>query len=109
VRVELQSKVPGEEMESRTVALDVDGHTGPLGAPAYERLLGDVIEGDARLFARQDTVEESWRVVEPLLEGAPPVVPYEPGTWGPDAASQLLPDDDDWMPCAEGLPAPRHA
>ncbi len=106
VRVELQSKVPGEEMVSRTVPLDVDGHQGPLGAPAYERLLGDVIEGDARLFARQDTVEESWRVVQPLLDDPPPVVPYEPGTWGPPAASELLPGDSDWMPCGDGAMVP---
>ena len=108
VRVELQAKVPGDQMVSRTVALDVDGHTGPVGAPAYERLLGDVIEGDARLFARQDTVEESWRVVQPLIDSAPPVVRYEPGTWGPAAASELLPDDDDWMPCADDTRVPPH-
>ena len=108
VRVELQAKVPGDQMVSRTVALDVDGHTGPVGAPAYERLLGDVIEGDARLFARQDTVEESWRVVQPLIDNAPPVVQYEPGTWGPAAASELLPDDDDWMPCADDTRVPPH-
>lgn len=101
VRVELQAKVPGEQMASRTVALDVDGHTGPLGAPAYERLLGDVIEGDARLFARQDTVEESWRVVQPLIDHPQPVIPYERGTWGPAQASELLAEDADWMPCAQ--------
>ena len=100
VRIEVQAKVPGEQMVSRTVALDVDGHTGPLGAPAYERLLGDVIEGDARLFARQDTVEEAWRVVQPLLDHPRPVVPYAPGTWGPEDAAELLPGEHDWMPCA---------
>ena len=101
LRIEMQAKVPGEEMESRTVDLDVDKHHGLVGAPAYERLLGDVIEGDSRLFARQDTVEEAWRVVQPLLSDPPPVVPYERGTWGPSVASDLLADDADWMPCAE--------
>jgi glucose-6-phosphate 1-dehydrogenase len=101
LRIEMQAKVPGEQMESRTVDLDVDKRHTIGGAPAYVRLLGDVIEGDSRLFARQDTVEEAWRVVEPLLTDPPAVVRYEPGTWGPPAACDLVPDDDDWMPCAE--------
>jgi glucose-6-phosphate 1-dehydrogenase len=86
-------------MVSRTVDLDVDGRLQPTGAPAYQRLLGDVIEGDARLFARQDTVEEAWRVVQPILDRPEPVQRYERGTWGPPTASSLVPGDDDWMPC----------
>jgi glucose-6-phosphate 1-dehydrogenase len=101
LRIEMQAKVPGEQMASRTVDLDVDERHAIDGPPAYQRLLGDVIEGDSRLFARQDTVEEAWRVVEPLLTDPPPCVRYEPGTWGPRAASDLIPDDDDWMPCSE--------
>ena len=104
LRIEMQAKVPGEEMQSRTVDLDVDKRHGLVGAPAYERLLGDVIEGDSRLFARQDTVEEAWRVVQPLLSDPPPVLRYERGTWGPPKASDLLADDADWMPCAEPGP-----
>ena len=50
---------------------------------AYERVLGDAIAGDASLFARQDFVEEAWRIVQPVLEAPPPVQQYEPGTWGP--------------------------
>jgi len=107
LRIEMQAKVPGEEMASRTVDLDVDGRTVLGGAPAYERLLGDVIEGDSRLFARQDTVEEAWRVVQPLLGDPPPVTRYAPGSWGPPEAGNLLPDDKDWMPCAAPTPAPR--
>ena len=109
LRIEMQAKVPGEQMASRTVDLDVDERHAIGGAPAYERLLGDVIEGDSRLFARQDTVEEAWRVVEPLLTDPPATVRYEPGTWGPPAASDLIPDDDDWMPCCaepEGVTHP---
>ncbi len=100
LRVEVQAKVPGEQMASRTVDLDVDSRHALGGAPAYERLLGDVIEGDSRLFARQDTVEEAWRVVQPLLVDPPAIIGYSPGSWGPPAASDLVPDDDDWMPCA---------
>lgn len=100
LRIEMQAKVPGEQMASRTVDLDVDARHAIDGPPAYERLLGDVIEGDSRLFARQDTVEEAWRVVQPLFVDPPAVQLYEPGTWGPAAAGDLVPDDEDWMPCA---------
>ena len=106
VRLEVQAKVPGEQMESRTITLDVDGRSGPQGPAAYERLLGDVIEGDARLFARQDTVEQAWRVVQPLLDHPQPVQPYAPGSWGPAAAAELVPGDTDWIPC--GVVPPDH-
>jgi glucose-6-phosphate 1-dehydrogenase len=99
VRLELQAKVPGEEMVSRTVHLDVGDGRRSTGDAAYERLLADVIDGDARLFSRQDTVEQAWRVVQPLLDDPPPVEPYDRGSWGPPGAAALVPDDD-WMPCA---------
>jgi hypothetical protein len=50
---------------------------------AYERVLGDALEGDATLFARQDYVEEAWRIVDPMLKAGTQVYEYEPGTWGP--------------------------
>ena len=50
---------------------------------AYERVLGDAMTGDATLFAREDYVEEAWRIVDPLLKKATPVYAYEPETWGP--------------------------
>ena len=50
---------------------------------AYERVLGDAMEGDATLFAREDYVEEAWRIVDPVLKASTPVYEYEPGTWGP--------------------------
>jgi glucose-6-phosphate 1-dehydrogenase len=56
---------------------------------AYERLLGDAIEGDPLLFARQDSVERAWEIVEPLLGSATPLHPYWPGTWGPAEAERL--------------------
>ncbi len=67
----LFEKVPGEDPEP------------------YERLLGDAIAGRHALFTRQDTVEETWRIVQPLLEEPGPVHPYAPGTWGPDEAKDL--------------------
>jgi glucose-6-phosphate 1-dehydrogenase len=67
----LFEKVPGEDPEP------------------YERLLGDAIAGRHSLFTRQDTVEETWRIVEPLLDDPGTVHPYAPGTWGPVEANDL--------------------
>ena len=53
---------------------------------AYERLLGDAMDGDAMLFAREDAVEAAWQIVEPILKTPTPVYAYEPGTWGPPEA-----------------------
>src|SRR5947209_4715263 len=50
---------------------------------AYERVLGDALDGDPTLFAREDYVEEAWRIVDPVLKAATPVHEYEPNTWGP--------------------------
>ena len=58
---------------------------------AYERVLGDAMEGDATLFAREDYVEEAWRIVDPVLKQDTPVHPYEPGTWGPAEVSAVTP------------------
>ena len=98
VRLELQAKIPGEEMASTTVHLDLDSREQSSDT-AYERLLGDVIDGDARLFARADTVEQSWRIIQPVLDHPEPVQRYEMGSWGPEASSDLLPGATDWVPC----------
>ena len=55
---------------------------------AYERLLGDAMRGDPTLFAREDSVEEAWRIVDPVLKAGTPVYEYEPGTWGPKEVDQ---------------------
>ena len=62
----------------------------------YERLLRDALRGDAELFPNVDAIEETWRIVQPLLDDPPPVEPYEPGTWGPEAASHLLTGHGGW-------------
>ncbi len=59
-------------------------HPQPGEMEAYERVLTDAMAGDATLFARQDYVEEAWRIVDPMLKAATPVYPYAPHTWGPD-------------------------
>ena len=67
-------------------------HAGANERDAYERVLGDALVGDRMLFAREDYVEEAWRVVGPVLGTATtPVYPYEPGTWGPAQAAAITP------------------
>ena len=58
---------------------------------AYERVLSAALDGDASLFARQDYVEEAWRIVDPYLQAASPVYPYEPNTWGPPEGAAVTP------------------
>jgi glucose-6-phosphate 1-dehydrogenase len=63
---------------------------------AYERVLTDAMEGDSTLFARQDYVEEAWRIVDPYLQSDSPVFDYEPKTWGPLEAERLVNDSGGW-------------
>lgn len=58
---------------------------------AYERVLGDAMAGDSTLFAREDYVEEAWRIVDPALKAGTPVFDYEPGTWGPKEIERVTP------------------
>jgi glucose-6-phosphate 1-dehydrogenase len=58
---------------------------------AYERVLGDAMAGDATLFAREDFVEEAWRIVDPIIKARLPAYEYEPKSWGPELASELGP------------------
>lgn len=67
-----------------------------LDAPPYQQLLGDAMHGNGELFARQDAVEAQWRVVEPVLGDSARLYIYEPGTWGPREANQLI-DDGAWI------------
>ena len=91
----LFEKVPGEDPEP------------------YERLLGDALEGRSQLFTRQDAVEETWRIVEPLLEEPGPVHAYEPGTWGPQEARNLTRGlcqwYEPWLPLPGGSAANRES
>jgi glucose-6-phosphate 1-dehydrogenase len=62
----------------------------------YDRLIGAALDGDRWLFARQDTVEAAWRVVDPVLGDMTPIHPYPKGSWGPKEADRLLPHRDAW-------------
>jgi glucose-6-phosphate 1-dehydrogenase len=83
-------KAAGEKMVGEDVELIARRQPGERTTP-YERLLGDAIEGDQTLFAREDGIEATWRVVQPVLSGMPPPEPYEPGTWGPAEANRIAP------------------
>ena len=63
---------------------------------AYERVLGDAIVGDTTLFAREDYVEEAWRIVDPVLRADTPIYEYDPGTWGPAEAHQSVAPSGGW-------------
>src|SRR5690348_6081686 len=62
----------------------------------YDRLIGAALDGERWLFARQDTVEAAWKIVNEVLGDAVPVHPYARGSWGPKEADRLLPDRDSW-------------
>ena len=93
----VQVKEPGPEPSLRTIDLSLT-FAAELGDPPepYERLLGDVLRGEARLFVREDSEEETWRIVQPLLDAPPPVEPYARGSWGPASAATLLTGHPGW-------------
>jgi glucose-6-phosphate 1-dehydrogenase len=96
--IAVQIKQPGDALHSRPVDLVYDydeREEGPREA-AYARLLDSALDGDQRLFARADGVEEAWRIVAPVLEDHAPVTVYEPGSWGPTEADDLIAADGGW-------------
>jgi glucose-6-phosphate 1-dehydrogenase len=93
----ISSKPPGPRFRVRPVEMDFtyDSSFGVASPEAYERLLLDVMKGDPTLFTRNDEIEESWDLLAPIFEtwnspDAPPVLTYKAGTWGPEAADELL-------------------
>ena len=88
-------KVAGEAMTGESVELIVR-HTAGDEMKAYERLLGDAIEGDPTLFVREDEALAAWTIVEPALRSPSPVHEYEPGSWGPPTADSLIEPDGGW-------------
>lgn len=108
--IEVGCKVPGPEMSVKPVRMNFL-YGAEFDAPirdAYERLILDAIRGDASLFARNDEVEEAWRIITPIMEAwrdlTCPIFPnYPAGTWGPRSAADLLSDGRAW-----NLPDPRN-
>jgi glucose-6-phosphate 1-dehydrogenase len=87
---------PTGEGHRETVEMVASRHPCPEEMEAYERVIGDAMAGDATLFARQDYVEEAWRIVDPVLKAATPVYVYEPNTWGPKEVDQSVLPDGGW-------------
>jgi glucose-6-phosphate 1-dehydrogenase len=92
-------KRPGEEMVGRPVELSVvdapaQGQAGRM--EAYERLIGDAMQGEATLFARQDLVEAAWAMVDSILRESGPIHEYECGSWGPAEADRLASPTGGW-------------
>jgi len=82
---------PGSETESTCAEMIVSRHPRADEMDAYERVLGDAMAGDATLFAREDYVEEAWRIVDAVLKAGTPVSEYEPNTWGPSDIARVTP------------------
>jgi glucose-6-phosphate 1-dehydrogenase len=96
IAVGARVKRPGEAMEGEETELSFLDKPEGDEMDAYERLLGDAMEGDGTLFARQDAVEASWAIVDPVLHVPTPLFEYEPGTWGPAEAERLTADAGGW-------------
>jgi glucose-6-phosphate 1-dehydrogenase len=100
IALQARAKAPGDAMRGEPIELTVRHHPAEMLPAPYERLLGDALASDPTLFARQDTVEAAWRIVEPVLDRAVAVHQYRPGTWRPRQASRLA--DGGWHNPAPG-------
>jgi glucose-6-phosphate 1-dehydrogenase len=94
--VGMMSLAPGDDKTGALVEMEAARHPAPHEMDAYERLLGDAMRGDPTLFAREESVEEAWRIVDPVLHNPPPVYEYEPGTWGPKEVDQIVCPPGGW-------------
>jgi glucose-6-phosphate 1-dehydrogenase len=96
IDIGIRVKTPGvDAVEPEFLSLDFGDTLGVFPSP-YERLLHDAMVGDHTLFPRWDSVEATWEVVEPLLSDPPPVLPYAPGTWGPQEADKFVRNLGGW-------------
>ena len=96
VRLRLDARL-GDMTEAGSVHLDAEfAEQGGEGATPYEVLLHAAMVGQAARFTRQDGVEETWRIMQPLLDAPPAPHPYAPGSWGPDAANDLVKGHGGW-------------
>ncbi len=103
-----RAKKPGEAMVGEAVELYASHESG-AERPPYQRLIGDATRGDQSLFARQDSVEAAWRVVDGVLDSKARLHVYDPGTWGPPEAANVLQHGDRWHDPVEKLQVPSTA
>ena len=91
----LRVKQPGDRMVGNDLELMLTAQAATY-RPPYQRLLGDAMHGIGDLFGREDFVDAQWRIVEQILDDATPLYTYDPGSWGPDEATQLIGGDGPW-------------
>ena len=96
VSLTLTGKRPGPDMAPQPRELGYAGETSARMMRPYDRLIGAALRGDRYMFARQETVEAAWRIVQPVLGDAVPVRPYQRGSWGPAEAGALVPHGESW-------------
>ena len=89
-------KEAGEDLTGCPVELAAKQECGTQVLMPYEELIRDAMNGNQTWFARQDYVEQAWRILEPVLNNPPPVQVYEPGSWGPDSAAKLTAELGGW-------------
>jgi glucose-6-phosphate 1-dehydrogenase len=87
----------GEAIKDETVEMVASRHPRPEEMEAYERLMGDAMAGDATLFAREDYVEEAWRIVDSVLKVNTPIYEYDKGTWGPSEINERVSPAGGWQ------------
>jgi glucose-6-phosphate 1-dehydrogenase len=99
---------PGEKMVGELTEMIASQQPNSEEMDAYERVLGDAMAGDATLFAREDYVEEAWRIVDPLLKKGTPVFPYDQKSWGPNEVERVTPIGGWHNPIVgQEMPAPK--
>jgi len=96
IALAMTSIAPGQEAVGQSVEMLVSRHPRADEMDAYERVLGDAMAGDATIFAREDYVEEAWRIVDPVMKANTPVYEYEPQTWGPGEVEQRVVPSSGW-------------
>jgi glucose-6-phosphate 1-dehydrogenase len=92
ITVSFLAKVPGPaiELDRAKMSFRYEGSFGSELIEAYERLIHDALIGDRTLFTRADGIERTWELIQPVLDNPPEVHPYDPGSWGPQAADELI-------------------
>jgi glucose-6-phosphate 1-dehydrogenase len=96
IALSMMVKSQNDEMVGESTEMVAMRTPGADEMDAYERVLRDAMAGDATLFAREDYVEEAWRIVDPVIKANTPVYEYEPGTWGPAEAEQRIAPPGGW-------------
>lgn len=91
IAIGMMTLAPGEGLSLHSPEMVASHAPNADDMDAYERVLGAAMEGDATLFAREDYVEQAWRIVDPILKENTPVFPYAPGTWGPGQVEVVTP------------------